>query len=155
MITKRNDSYELNDSSIFELESFCRVKLPHSFIEFFRNNNGVAFEGLTYDIDNEERLIEQTLLITNDSNLSDDIMQYEIKVVLAQIEERLTDNEDLVGAELLPFAHVFGGDFLCLNFKDSDIEPSVVLWDHNESDELSPVFVLVSDSFEAFVERLC
>ncbi|MEQ3530446.1 SMI1/KNR4 family protein [Pseudoalteromonas sp. XMcav11-Q] len=155
MITKRNDSYELNNSSIFELESFCRVKLPHSFIEFFRNNNGVAFEGLTYDIDNEERLIERTLLITNDSNLSDDIMQYEIKVVLAQIEERLTDNEDLMGAELLPFAHVFGGDFLCLNFKDSVIEPSVVLWDHNESDELSPVFVLVSDSFEAFVERLC
>ncbi|MCG9761806.1 MULTISPECIES: SMI1/KNR4 family protein [Pseudoalteromonas] len=155
MITKCNDSYELNNSSIFELENFCRIKLPYLFIEFFRNNNGVAFEGLTYAIDNKERLIERTLLITNDSKLSDDIMQYEIKVVLAQIEERLTDNEDLVGVELLPFAYVFGGDFLCLNFKDSNTEPSVVLWDHTGSDELSPVYALVSDSFEEFIEGLC
>lgn len=82
------------------------------------------------------------------------IGQYDIGVVIAQIEDRLTDDEDLVGTNLIPFASVFGGDFLCLDFRTLPSQPSVVLWDHNESDELEPVTFHVTDTFENFIELL-
>lgn len=77
--------------------------------------------------------------------------QYETSVVIAQIEDRLTDDEDQIGTSVIPFAALFGGDFLCLDFRGSSTSPSIVLWSHDESDELDPVTYKVVDSFGGFL----
>ncbi|MBB1435131.1 SMI1/KNR4 family protein [Pseudoalteromonas sp. SG43-6] len=116
--------------------------------------NGASPEEAIIRINSEERVLERFLIVSEDEKLDSGLMQYEIKVVMAQIEERLTANEDLVGAETLPFAYLFGGDFLCLDFKEDAINPKVVIWDHNESEELSPVFYKAFDNFQKFLNAM-
>ena len=74
--------------------------------------------------------------------------------MLTQIEERLTDNEDLIGVELLPIAQLFVGDYICLNFKDKNKEPSVCLWSHEESGELEPITYFVANNFTFFLRNV-
>ncbi|WP_310736940.1 SMI1/KNR4 family protein [Pseudoalteromonas sp. SG43-6] len=125
-----------------------------SYREFILEFNGASPEEAIIRINSEERVLERFLIVSEDEKLDSGLMQYEIKVVMAQIEERLTANEDLVGAETLPFAYLFGGDFLCLDFKEDAINPKVVIWDHNESEELSPVFYKAFDNFQKFLNAM-
>lgn len=75
---------------------------------------------------------------------------YDIDVVFSQIGERLTDNEDLLGAEVLPIASVFGGDFVCLDFRTDKNNPSVCVWSHEESGDFKPVTYNVADNLTEF-----
>jgi len=136
------------------LEMFFNINLPISYRKFILEFNGASPEEAIIRINSEERVLERFLIVSEDEKLDSGLMQYEIKVVMAQIEERLTDNEDLVGAETLPFAYLFGGDFLCLDFKEDAINPKVVIWDHNESEELSPVFYKAFDNFQEFLDAM-
>ncbi|MFK3857889.1 SMI1/KNR4 family protein [Pseudoalteromonas rhizosphaerae] len=139
---------------LYSLEMFFNINLPISYREFILEFNGASPEEAIIRINSEERVLERFLIVSEDEKLDSGLMQYEIKVVMAQIEERLTANEDLVGAETLPFAYLFGGDFLCLHFKEDAINPKVVIWDHNESEELSPVFYKAFDNFQKFLNAM-
>ncbi len=77
---------------------------------------------------------------------------YDIDVVESQIGERLTDNMDLIGIEILPIAELFSGDYLCLDLRDS--KGSVCVWFHEKSEEFRPVIERVADSFEEFLIKL-
>lgn len=55
---------------------------------------------------------------------------YDIDVTLTQIEDRLTDIEDLIGIDILPVAFLFAGDFVCLDYRDNRENPSVCVWNH-------------------------
>ena len=136
------------------LEMFFNINLPISYREFILEFNGGCPDETTIKVNSEERVLERFLIVSEDENLDGSLMQYEIKVVMAQIEERLTDNEDLIGAEALPFAYLFSGDFLCLDFKEDAINPKVVIWDHNESEELSPVFYKAFNNFQEFLDAI-
>jgi hypothetical protein len=63
--------------------------------------------------------------------------------VWSQIEGRLNDY-------LCPFAALFAGDFLCFEYGDSD----TVLWDHEKSEEDSPVVIEVAPDFISFLKLL-
>jgi len=76
-----------------------------------------------------------------------------MEVVLSQIDTRLTDDENLIGANVIPIAALFAGDFVCLDFRNSET-PSVVVWFHEESDELSPVTTKVAEDFTEFLNML-
>ncbi len=85
---------------------------------------------------------------------SDDINGwYDIEVVLSQIDTRLTDNEDLVGANVIPFAALFTGDFVCLDFSNGN-NSSVIVWFHEESDDFNPVTVKVANNLNDFFGML-
>lgn len=75
-------------------------------------------------------------------------------ILLSQVEERLTDNPDLVGYEMIPIAAMFAGDFVSLDFTDNREEPSVCIWSHEESDELEPVTYKVANTFTEFLKML-
>ena len=53
-----------------------------------------------------------------DSEDDDENGWYDIEVVLSDIDTRLTDDEDLTGINVIPFAVLFAGDFLCLDFRE-------------------------------------
>ncbi|WP_458122443.1 SMI1/KNR4 family protein [Paenibacillus sp. Z6-24] len=79
---------------------------------------------------------------------------YDIGVVRTQLEERIVVDEDFVGTELLPIAALFAGDFVCLDYRKNVDEPTVCVWNHEESSDLNPVTYEVSNTFEEFLGML-
>lgn len=79
---------------------------------------------------------------------------YDIGVVRTQLDERIVSDEDLVGTELLPIAVLFAGDFVCLDYRNNAKEPSVCVWNHEESTDVEPVTYFASASFEEFQAML-
>ncbi len=109
---------------IQKLEDYSGVKFPESYIGFI-NNYKTSSIGI-----------------------------YDIAVVLSQIDTRLTDNPDLEGDELIPIASLFAGNYLCFDFTKDGENPSICIWDHEESDKFQPVTYKVADSFSEFIEML-
>jgi hypothetical protein len=141
-----------SDEALRRLESVTGVALPADFVAFLRSANGARPETPEVPVEGRERLIEHFLAVLDDpaehpSGWAD------IEVVMTQIDDRLV-GEDEVGTRLVPFAAVFGGDFLVLDFRRDPDGPAIGLWDHNRSEEFAPFVVDVAESFTAFAE-LC
>lgn len=134
-------------------EDYWNVVLPSEYKRFISKYNGAVPITNAFTVASHEYVIERFLCILADSE-SNEFGMYDIDVVLSQIEDRLTDNEDLVGVELLPIASLFGGDFLCLSFKDRKQNPTVGIWKHEGSSELAPVFLKGFSDFKEFLTNL-
>lgn len=141
------------DFLINKYEGFWKLKLPEGFISFIKSYNGVVVEGAEFKGSNRKYMIERFLCMVDDIE-NNPMGIYDIDVVFSQIGERLTENEDLLGAEVLPIANVFAGDFICLDFRESKYEPTVCVWDHEESEVFEPVTYKISDSFSDFLDML-
>lgn len=70
---------------------------------------------------------------------------------MTQLEDRLTENEDLIGADFIPIAVLFAGDFVCLDFRKDRKNPEIVVWNHEESAELEPVTYFVTNTFHDYI----
>ena len=141
------------DEYISEEEKYWRVKLPLSYRQFLQTYNGGVPVERSFLHKGHAYAIDRFLSILSDYK-TNRLGCYDIGVVLTQVEDRLSDNEDLVGAEKLPIAALFAGDLLCLDFKKHPQNPSVCIWFHEESGESDPVTEKVADSFDAFVNML-
>lgn len=100
-----------------------------------------------------EYVIEKFLCVLNDSESDLTNGWYDVEVVITQLSERLTDDEDLVGIHIVPIAALFSGDFVCLDFRETE-EPTVVIWFHEESEEFSPVTRKVASNLSEFFGML-
>ena len=78
---------------------------------------------------------------------------YDLSSVMSQLDARLIEDEDLIGMNLIPFGVVFGGDFVCLDYRNST-EPCISLWFHEESGDFAPVTEVIADSFGTFLDML-
>lgn len=134
-------------------EKKWRQTLPKSYKEFLMNNNGGIPQKNTFECNTRVYLVERFLCILK-SPRDSELGMYDISVIVTQIEERLTDNEDLLGVEILPIAALFAGNFVCLNFRENRIEPSVCMWSHEESGEFEPTLYKIADDFSAFLKLL-
>ncbi len=130
------------------------IRLPDDYIDFLNTGNCGVPKKQVFKHKGNEFLIERFLSITDYNESFPETSHFDIRVVMAQIEDRLTDNEDLVGAEILPIAYLFAGDFVCLDFREDRNDPKIVLWDHNQSSPLSPYTEIISDNFTSFLNML-
>lgn len=143
-----------SDKRINEFELFHKIKLPEGYVSFIKGSNGASPIELTVKVNDQDRLIEKFLCLLDDASSEEILGQYEISVVIAQIEDRLTNDEEQIGTNIIPFAILFGGDFLCMDFRVNDTNPTIILWDHEESDELDPVTYNVADSIDSFLKTI-
>lgn len=134
-------------------EEMWRVKLPIDYREFLLDTNGGTPYKKEFRINNRKYMIVSFLCVLQDTEHHEN-GYYDIDVVLSQIEDRLTSNEDLIGCELLPIAELFAGDYLCLDFSNNKDNPIVCVWSHEESGELEPVTYKVTNSFTEFIQLL-
>ncbi|MEK3868318.1 SMI1/KNR4 family protein [Paenibacillus sp. FSL H7-0716] len=134
-------------------EGFWRIKLPNDFVSFLEVNNGGRPINSSFKCNNHDYAIDRFLCLLKTPR-DNQLGMYDIDVTLTQIEDRLTDNEDLIGVDILPIAILFAGDFLCLDFCESRNNPKVCVWDHENSGELDPISYHVADSFEEFLTML-
>lgn len=139
--------------TIHDLERYCRIKLPQEFIDFLRYGNGGIPVASVLPHDGNNRIVERFLPMMADPN-SDDAGQYDMSVVMTQLDSRLGDDPDEVGCKLIPFAYLFSGDFPCLNYRKDPGNPEVVLWNHSESEEFSPHTEFVAASFSELEKML-
>ena len=142
-----------SDSDIVEREKKWRLVLPKSYKDFVKKNNGGIPEEGGFVFNNHNYAIVRFLGIINNFK-ENEFGWYDISVVESQIGERLTENMDLIGVEVLPIAEIFAGDYVCLDFRDNNENPIVCIWFHEESGEFSPVLRKITDSFEAFLEMV-
>ncbi|MBC1792944.1 SMI1/KNR4 family protein [Listeria booriae] len=153
-IEKASNILPLPTEDVISNEEFMwRVKLPEKYKSFLiENNGGVPVEKL-FIANNHSYAIDRFLCVLEDTE-NNDLGEYDIDVTLTKIEERLTDNEDLIGVDLLPIAILFAGNYLCLDYRESKDIPKLCVWDHEESGELDPVVYFVANSFEEFINSL-
>ena len=134
-------------------EKFWRLTFPGAFLDFIKVSNGAEVGEASFECNNRIYVIERFLCMLNDIENNPNGI-YDIDVVFSQIGERLTDNEDLLGAQVLPIASIFAGDFVCLDFRENKGDPSVCVWSHEESGDFEPVLYRVADNFTEFLEIL-
>ncbi|MGS2751421.1 SMI1/KNR4 family protein [Bacillus zanthoxyli] len=153
-IKKESIIYPLpSDSLILKKEEFWRVQLPIDYKNFIKVNNGGSPEKKSFVCNNHSYAVIRFLCILKaPENI--EIGMFDIDVTWTQLDERLTDDGDLLGVVLLPISVLFAGDFLCLDFRESRNNPKVCVWDHKNSAELEPVSYHVADTFDEFIGML-
>ena len=146
------------ESLIKEFETSCEVKLPKEFKEFLLKYNGAKPITYILPFGSNEYVIERFLCLLEDykNNIAG---WYDIEVVISQIFDRLTANKGF-GMDIIPIAYMFAGDFICLDYRKEGMDfrenenPSVVIWDHEESEEWNPVTIKIADSITEFFDML-
>ena len=102
----------------------------------------------------DERIIDRFLgMIERDHPL----YAYHIDVVVTQLDERILFDPDGPDLPLLPLAALDGGDFVCLDLRGPAMNgegASVVIWDHEASEEMAPAVHRIADDWDAFLAIL-
>lgn len=142
-----------SEELIKEKEKRWRITLPEDYKDFILKYNGCIPNEKTFELEGRDYVVTRFLCILKDVKDNQNGW-YDISVVESQLGERLTENEDLIGIEVLPIAELFAGDYLCLDFKNVMDSPTVCVWNHEESGDFDPSTYKVADSFSKFVEML-
>ncbi|WP_145046723.1 SMI1/KNR4 family protein [Paenibacillus xylanexedens] len=142
-----------SDELLDVVERSLRVSFPEAYRIFIKENNGAVPITNVFSFNQHKYLIDKFLCVLDDSESDPINGWYDIEVTITQIGDRLTDNEDLVGMNVVPIAALFSGDFICLDFRETK-EPTVVIWFHEESEEFSPVIQKVACNISEFFEML-
>lgn len=134
-------------------ESKWRLQLPQDYRFFILKYNGAVPAECNFSCSGHEYMVTRFLCILENVRESE-FGWLDISVVESKIGERLTENEDLIGVEVLPIAELYSGDYLCLDFRIDKSSPSVCVWSHEESEDFSPVTYEVARSFTVFQKLL-
>jgi SMI1-KNR4 cell-wall len=140
------------DAIVAHFEKVHRVRLPESFVHLLRVANGAVPLRPRVESSQRQRHIERFLCLLDD--LERPHAAYDIGVVLTQLDGRLGDDEEEIGSSIIPFAVLFAGDFLCLDYRDDPDAPNVCIWFHEESTEFHPVVETIAPSFDAFLAMM-
>lgn len=141
------------DELINEVERSLRVSFPEVYKLFIKENNGAVPITNMFSFNQNVYLVEKFLCVLDDSESDPINGWFDVEVTITQIGDRLADNEDLVGMNVVPIAALFSGDFICLDYRESE-EPTVVIWFHEESEEFSPATLRISENISEFFEML-
>ena len=134
-------------------EKIYRIELPIEYKDFLRKFNGGKPITNIFKVNGREYIIERFLCLLDKPKENETYGWYDLTSVLTQLDCRLIDNEDLVGMNVIPIAALFAGDFICLDYREN-INPCIVVWNHEESDDFEPVTEKVADNINQFFNML-
>ena len=162
LIEKEEDRMNIKANSIIhenvsqrirKVEEYSKIKFPDSYVDFIKKYNvGVPINN-QFLCNKHFYAIERFLGFINEYKTSP-FGNFDIAVVLSQIDTRLTDNPNLIGDELIPIASLFAGDYVCLDYRKSKKNSSICVWNHEESEDFAPVTYPVANNFSEFIEML-
>lgn len=134
-------------------EKMYRVKLPNKYKEFLIKFNGCKPITNILNSNGNEYVIERFLCLLDKPKENEIYGWYDLTTILTQLDCRLIDDEDLIGMNVIPIAILFAGDFICLDYR-KNMEPCVVVWSHEESDDFEPVTEKVANDINQFFDML-
>jgi hypothetical protein len=129
------------------------VTLPPDYVGFLGIANGGVPVQNTFTHEGREYVIESFLPILMKPSADAANGGRDVTVIITELDARLVTDEDLVGMDVIPIAALFAGDFLCLDYREFE-EPTVAVWDHEQSDDFSPHLTKVAESFTELI-ALC
>lgn len=134
-------------------ERLWRLKLPQDYRRFVAEYHGGIPSKCSFPCWGHMYMIERFLCILE--HVGEHKYGFlDIDVTLTQIGERLSDDEDLVGEDVIPIAVMFAGDYLCMDFREDKENPSICIWFHEESGVFDPVTEKIANSFTEFIQIL-
>ena len=143
-----------NQELINSIEKYYRIKFPETYIKFLMNYNGAIPVKNTFEFDGHSYLVERFLSILGDKINEIEEGWSDIEVIITQIDERLVDDRDMVGMNIIPIAVLFAGDYVCLDFRNESKFPCVCIWYHEQSDPFHPITAKIANNFEGFLDIL-
>lgn len=142
-----------SEAAISGIEYGSEQKLPESYKKFLKYANGAKLKNYSVKIGDKEFVVEFFLPIIE--KYQDHPYGWaEVGVVASQLFDRLGDDPDATGDDLVPIAALFAGDFLVLDYRRNSIEPEVSRWYHETSEPFKPDAVPVAVSFGDFLKHL-
>ena len=138
---------------LMEKEKKWKLILPMDYKKFIMNYSGGIPNEKSFECKKRKYTITRFLCVLKNVQ-ENQSGWYDISVVESQIGERLTDNEELIGIELLPIAELITGDYVCLDYRENKESPSICVWSDKESENFIPVTYKISDTFSEFVEMV-
>lgn len=142
-----------DDTLLARVEGNLEVKFPSAFCTFIKKNNG-AIPITKYITHKNNRYVIERFLCLLDSPSENSKGMYDIKVVFSQLEERIISNGDLTGIEIVPFAALYAGDFICIDYRENQTSPEICIWYYEDSDEFEPVTEKIANNINEFFEML-
>ncbi|WP_258728951.1 SMI1/KNR4 family protein [Bacillus atrophaeus] len=141
------------DELLDEKERKWRITLPQSYKTFIKQNSGGMPLKSQFLCNGHNYAIDRFLCILKVTG-ENELEWYDIGATMSQLDERIIEDEDLIGVEILPIAVLFAGDFVCLDYRSNRNEPAVCVWSHEESGEFAPVTYPLANNFAEFLEML-
>jgi hypothetical protein len=141
-----------SDALIADFEDARRKRMPASFLALVRTANGGVPLRPLFESAQGQRYVERFLPLLDKYKSAEGA--YDIRVVMTHVDGRLGDDEEEVGSSIIPFAVLFAGDLVCLDFRDDPDAPTVCVWYHEESTDFHPVTETVAPSLEAFLAMM-
>ncbi len=146
-----------SEEDIAAFEKGWRVHLPQDHRQFLKDNGGGLPVRKSFIAAGREWVVDRFLAIISDYH-DNPLGDYDISVNLSQLNDRMGEDPDGLGAEMVPVAVLFAGDYICLDFRVKQLPeeavPSVIIWLHEESEYLAPATLYVADSFTEFLALL-
>lgn len=145
-----------SEDLINEIEEDFQVIFPESYKHILRHHNGGVPIPRSFHFEGRDRLIEFFLPLLDDPNapsVKEKFGWRDTQVVEAQLGSRLVDDKE-ARMDVWPFAGLFAGDFLCLDFRKSRRSPTIAVWFHESSRDLHPDLREVTVTFDQFLKLL-
>ena len=138
------------DALIAKTEESLGVSFPEDVKAFLKEFNGANLRYATFFAAGHEWCIDRFLnLLPHGSDTT--LAVYGIETTWSQLDERMAEDPEGIGAELVPLVVLFAGDFVCLDYRKTKENPPVVVWLHEESRLLKPSTRPVAETFTEFM----
>ena len=128
------------------LQRMLDIEFAPEWLAFLEAHNGGKPRRRYFKMGKNTKVLEFFFSLVPDYEDNERFGDVDVGVIWSQIDDRLNEH-------LVPFAAVFAGDMLCFDHEGGGT-PRVVLWDHERSDEDSPVTEPVADDFASFLALL-
>lgn len=150
---KWNNYKKLPSISLIEkVENFFQVKFPSTFKETIFNYNGGQPEKDVFDTEQTENETFSALISFSENDKINVFREY------SYIKDKIPN-------KVIPFGFDPGGNYICLDYRESSTNPKVVFWNHEMSiDQLTKKYSMelyklydlyfVANSFRDFIESL-
>ena len=140
---------------IGELETEIGDSLPEDYVQFIHQSNGGIPIPNTFKAQDNVKVIERFLALVEDVEESGrgGLVRHSGSIIPSR---RKVCGWILIPtpSPIIPIAALFAGDFLCLDYRGVPDPPSIVIWDHERSDDYSPVTYAIARSFTAFISMI-
>lgn len=157
MITFEKDNYlpKPSDELIDETEGALRVIFPKDFIAFLKQHNGAVPNEKEFNFRGHQYYVERFLDLI-DADEDNPYECYDIEFIITQLEDRLVTESTEYGVEIVPFALLFAGDFVCFDYRggQDNENPPVCIFYHEMSVEDKPCALKIANSFTEFLNML-
>jgi len=132
--------HKLTTTEIENVEKHFGVRFPVDYIECILENNGGYPSHRIFFVNGREEGINNFICVVDDEH---------------GIIKTAQDISDRLESGLVPFARDAGGNYVCFDYRNNALSPSVVFWEHEKAFlGADDSIVKVADSFTQFMNSL-